>query len=244
MFEVMGATHVGMVRSCNQDRYSCGIIADDCAYALVCDGMGGENGGNIASTLACDEIRRAVETSYSADLDEKGIYMVIEQAIEKANSAVYNRASQDEELRGMGTTASLAVVLRNECYIANVGDSRVYLLRDHSLKQLTTDHTRVQMLLDDKVITADEAKNHPERHYLTKAVGVGERLTPAYCQTTVAQGDILLLCSDGLYNMVSESTLVAMLERVANGDKVEILIDEANRLGGGDNITAVLVQVK
>lgn len=239
MYKIQGATHKGMLREHNEDRYTGCMLGDDYGYALVCDGMGGENGGSVASATACEEIRRQMEGSYRPGLEESSIYMILEAALSGANAEIYHRAGEDETLQGMGTTVSLAVVSGERCYIANVGDSRAYLLHDGGLSQLTVDHTHVQSLIDKGEITREEARTHPQRHYLTRAVGVAPQISPAFAQTVLAEGDLLLLCSDGLYNMVEDATLVKLLSRIRDGEDCSILIDEANRLGGMDNITAM-----
>lgn len=242
MYRIEGATHQGLVRLHNEDRYAGTMLTDDYGYALVCDGMGGEKGGSIASTLACEEIRQVLDGSFQEKLDEKTIYLTLEAAIESANRAVLACARESGgELSGMGTTASLAVVLGDTCYLANVGDSRVYLLHQSRLTQLTVDHTRVQNLIDLGEITEQEAQHHPQRHYLTKAVGVDPQLTPFFRQQLLSEGDLLLLCSDGLYGMMDRDRLEALLCQVAAGGDCQLLINEANRLGGQDNITAVAV---
>ncbi|MEG1687467.1 MAG: protein phosphatase 2C domain-containing protein, partial [Angelakisella sp.] len=129
MVKIQGVTHRGMVREHNEDRYAGNLLEEHYGYALVCDGMGGENGGSIASTLACEEIRRTVENSYRPQLDEKTVYNILETAVANANTIVFARAGENPELSGMGTTVSLALLCDEVCYIANVGDSRVYLLR-------------------------------------------------------------------------------------------------------------------
>lgn len=241
MYRIQGATHKGQVRQHNEDRYAGSMLGDGYGYALVCDGMGGESGGGIASTLACGEIRRTLDGSYRPEMDEKSVYMILETAIANANAAVYAKASGDSSLTGMGTTASLAVLCDGSCFLANVGDSRVYLLHGDKLTQLTVDHTHVQTLIDQGEITPEEAKSHPQRHYLTKAVGVMPYVTPYFYQEKLAEGDLLLLCSDGLHSLVEGEVMASLLRRIATGEDCQILIDEANRLGGNDNITAVAV---
>lgn len=240
MYRIEGATHTGMVRDHNEDRCSMSMLADDYGYLLVCDGMGGENGGSTASALACEEICRVLDNSYRSNIDENSIYRMLETAIDNANTTVYRMAQEQEDLSRMGTTVSLAILSGDTCYLANVGDSRVYLFRSGAVTQLTVDHTHVQTLIDSGEITPQQAKTHPQRHYLTKAVGVSPNLTPFFIQHTLNAGDLLLLCSDGLYNMMDEETLAGLLARVAAGESCQLLIDQANRLGGNDNITAVV----
>ena len=240
----MGVTHKGMRRDRNEDRYGGEMLHDDYGYAFVCDGMGGVNGGSLASTLASDIIRKALIGSYRNNMTEKSIYMAMEAAFVNANAAIYQRAGEEiETLRGMGTTVCMAIIYKQRCYIGNVGDSRIYLLRDGTLRQLTIDHTKVQMLVNAGEITPQQAKTHKERNYLTKAVGVNFQIAPDYFQLDIKPNDTFLACSDGLYNMVDENALVSMIEKIQKGESCDILIDEANQNGGMDNITAVLIDI-
>ena len=150
MLRIIAATDKGLVRELNEDRFAGEIFDPDCAYALVCDGMGGENAGSVASGIACEEIRRLMESSLRRGMDEKSLYHLLEIAVSTANAMVYDKALQDpENMGGMGTTACLAVISGETAYIANVGDSRAYLLRGGELSRLTVDHTVVQLMLDN-----------------------------------------------------------------------------------------------
>ena len=142
---------------------------------------------------------------------------------------------------GMGTTVCLAVVSGEIAYVTNVGDSRIYLLHGEELTPLTVDHTVTQMLLDQGEITQEEARDHEGRHYLTKAVGIGRTVDPAYGRAALREGDILLLCSAGLYNMVPAPEMRRLARQAAAQDDGGCLIEEANRRGGRDNITAVMI---
>lgn len=242
MYTIYAATDRGIVREYNEDRFTARMITDRFGYALVCDGMGGENGGGVASALACSVVARVLDGSYREGLDENSVYMIMETALANANTAVYERArSDDDALGGMGTTASLAVLLGNVCYIANVGDSRVYLLRDGQISQLTVDHTHVQLMVERGEITQDEARQHPKRHYLTRAIGVEASVLPYYCQLELEPEDILLLCSDGLHGLVEPHMLANLMTGCPPEALCQLLIDEANKLGGYDNITAALI---
>lgn len=242
MLRIIAATDKGLVRELNEDRFAGEIFDPDCAYALVCDGMGGENAGSVASGIACEEIRRLMESSLRRGMDEKSLYHLLEIAVSTANAMVYDKASQDpENMGGMGTTACLAVISGETAYIANVGDSRAYLLRGGELSRLTVDHTVVQLMLDNGEITPEQAEGHQDRHYLTRAVGVEKGVDPAYSRTPLQSGDMLLLCSDGLYNMIPHGELAALIRKAAAEDSGAVFPEAANAAGGRDNITAVLI---
>ena len=242
MLRIIAATDKGLVRELNEDRFAGEIFDPDCAYALVCDGMGGENAGSVASGIACEEIRRLMESSLRRGMDEKSLYHLLEIAVSTANAMVYDKASQDpENMGGMGTTACLAVISGETAYIANVGDSRAYLLRGGELSRLTVDHTVVQLMLDNGEITPEQAEGHQDRHYLTRAIGVEKGVDPAYSRTPLQSGDMLLLCSDGLYNMIPHGELAALIRKAAAEDSGAVFSEAANAAGGRDNITAVLI---
>lgn len=242
VLRLTGATDKGLVREVNEDRFAGEVFSPDFAYGVVCDGLGGENAGGVASAIACEEIRRMLESSYREGLDQRSVYMILESAVTTANAMVYDKAAQDPEtMAGMGTTVCLAVVTGRQAYLASVGDSRGYLLRGEELRQLTVDHTRAQMLLERGRITAEQAQTHPDRHSLTRAVGVESTVDIAYSTAGLEPGDILLLCSDGLYNMLDPATLRACVRQAAARDDGRCLMDAANARGGKDNITAVII---
>lgn len=243
MLKIIGATDKGLVRDTNEDRFAGEILAPDFAYGVVCDGMGGESGGGIASTLACEEIRRMVENSRRG-MDERSVYLLLESAISTANRIVYDKATQDfgeESLRGMGTTACLAVISGDTAFIANVGDSRAYLLRGEELTQLTTDHTVAQRMVDRGELTPEEAMTHESRNQITRAVGVEQTVDISYSSVQIMEGDILLLCSDGLYSMLPTKDLSEFVHKCVAQDDGYCLLEEANRRGGRDNVTAVVI---
>ncbi len=246
MLRIIGATDKGLVRYVNEDRYAGEVFSPELAYGVVCDGMGGENAGGVASAIACEEIRRMLESSCRPGMDQRSVYMTLESAVATANAMVYDKAEQDpESMRGMGTTVCLAVVVGETAYIAHVGDSRAYLLRDGELERLTTDHTLARMLLDQGELTPEELLHHPDKgrltSSLTRAVGVGPRAEADYASCPLRPGDILLLCSDGLYNMLDPVTLRECLRQAVFRDDARCLVDAANSRGGKDNITAVIL---
>ena len=242
MLRLMGATDRGLVRAVNEDRFAGEVFSPDFAYGVVCDGLGGENAGGVASALACGEIRRMMESSYREGLDERSVYMILESAVATANAVVHDKAAQDPaSMEGMATTVCLALVTGGTAYLASVGDSRGYLLRGEELRQLTVDHTRAQMLLDQQRITPEELATHPDRHSLTRAVGAEEGVEIAYASAKLRPGDILLLCSDGLYNMLDPVALREWTRQAAARDDARCLVEAANALGGKDNVTAVMI---
>ncbi len=241
--KIAGSSHAGSVRSANQDCFYYRLIGEDTAYAIVCDGMGGANGGQVASQLAVEAIRRQLDREISSHTMLSSLPSILECAIGSANSLVYSRSQREEELKGMGTTAVVVVVLGDVACVSHVGDSRAYLYNplENTLSRMTTDHTVVQMLLDRGEITADEAANHPQRHYITRAVGVSPSIDVAYGEYTLSQGESILLCSDGLYNELPQNQMLPLLGQCVREGSVEALVERANRNGGGDNITAVLI---
>lgn len=242
MLRIIGATDKGMVREVNEDRFAGEVFSPTLAYGVVCDGMGGENAGAVASALACEEIRRMMESSCREGMTPQSVYNLLEMAVTTANAVVYERARQDpDNMEGMGTTACLAIVSQGTAYLVNVGDSRGYLVRGGTLTQLTQDHTVTQMLLDRGELAPEEARDHQGRSYLTRAVGIGRGVEPFFAQTPLEPGDVLLLCSDGLYNMVPPAQLAELVGRAVERDQGGGLTQAANQNGGLDNSTAVLL---
>lgn len=249
MLRIIGATDKGLVRYVNEDRFAGEVFSPELAYGVVCDGMGGENAGRVASAIACEEIRRMLESSCRPGMDQRSVYMILESAIATANAMVYDKAEQDPEaMRGMGTTVCLAVIAGGNAFLAHVGDSRAYLLRGGELTCLTKDHTLARMLLDQGKLTPEELLHHPDKNRLmsslTQAVGVGPHTEVDYTSCRMEPGDTLLLCSDGLYSMLDPVTLRECLRQAIFQDDGKCLIDAANSRGGRDNITAVILTLE
>lgn len=236
---IAGDTHVGQKRRNNQDAYLAESL-DAKQLLLVCDGMGGEQGGEQASGLAIEAVTAMLRRDLKGVSDEQGIRRVLECAGAAANSVVFDAAQADSALSGMGTTLVGAVVLPNGAHFIHAGDSRAYLLRNDLLTQLTVDHTVVQMLLDRGEISPQEAKSHPQRHYITRAVGVAPQLSYDIFSVDLLLGDTILLCSDGLYNYMSHEDICALTAIAVKCRSVAPLIARANENGGGDNITAAI----
>ncbi len=241
---ITGATHRGLKRLANQDCFATGPVAGG-GFAVVCDGMGGQQGGEVASRMACDAMVEAIlrdfATLTTGSARDIWIKSALEAAAKAASYAIFELGESQEHLQGMGTTLVAALVIGWQAYILHAGDSRAYLLREGTLSQLTTDHTMVQMLLDRGDITLSESRHHPQRHYITRALGVGPSIEPECTMLTLLPGDLLLLCTDGLYNFVPPDALEALAQAGAATGSVEELIAAANAGGGGDNITAVFI---
>ena len=241
--KLAGKTDVGSVRPENQDDYRAGELNSDAAWGLVCDGMGGARGGREASVSACDVIEHSFHEQYAQCLpgDEEKF---LKRALTGANRFVFQKASREEELAGMGTTAVCALVRGSNAFICHAGDSRAYLVRDGKLTQLTHDHSYVQELVDCGTITEEEAEHHPQKNIITKALGVDYRLEPEVTSVQLQAKDLLLLCSDGLTNMVPVEQMEQLLAQGPFYDLPDRLVDAANENGGSDNITALLLAVE
>lgn len=252
MLTAEGITDIGLCRDTNQDAYDIIKLPGGAVAVILCDGMGGENGGNVASDLTVKTIAAQLRRGYHPALGEASIRGLLLSAVSVANALVHDRAKRDEGLSGMGTTAEVVLVRGRTACIAHVGDSSVFSLSpsegeegEGKIEKLTCDHTRVQQLLDQGVITAQEADNHPERHYIVRAVGVASAVNPDYDQFTLPEGGGLLICSDGLTNHVEPQEICRiLLPSLRAGELkegVKKLVEAANRFGGADNITAVVI---
>lgn len=241
--KLAGKTDVGRVRQENQDDYRAGELPGGAVWALVCDGMGGAKGGREASQGACNVIENFFQEQYAqcgAGQEEP----FLKKALLYANRFVFQKAAHEEALAGMGTTAVCALVRSGNVYLCHAGDSRAYLIRDGKLTQLTHDHSYVQELVDCGTITEEEAEHHPQKNIITKALGVDYRLEPEFTAAKLKQEDRLLLCTDGLTNMVPVEEMEKLLAQGMFYDLPDRLIEAANAHGGSDNITALLLAVE
>ncbi len=238
----VGITDVGRMRSANQDTCRFGTFHDGAAWTVVCDGMGGVSGGNIASCLACDTIAEIFETEYRSDMDGASLRTMMNNAIQLGNEAVLKRAQEEPSLRGMGTTVVAAIACGDVLHVMHVGDSRCYIKTELGVKQITTDHSFVQQLVERGAITPEEARVHPQRNLITRVVGVHEDLECDYGCFNFAPGDIAISCTDGLSNYFERDTLQFFIENFAGEKLAEELVDFANEQGGSDNITVALIE--
>lgn len=239
---VFGRTHIGLVRENNQDALEYGTLNETTQYAVVCDGMGGANGGNIASKIAVEVIGSRIRDAYREQDGFVSPEHLLTSAMATANIGVYDRAQREEMLSGMGTTVVAVITSGDTAYISHVGDSRLYLYRDGALAQITRDHSVVQELIENGQITEEEARSHPRKNYITRALGVTNEEYGEYDELTVQAGDRLLLCTDGLTNEVSKADMERLLALPIE-EASEALIRAALDDGGMDNITVTLMDI-
>ena len=239
--KVGARSDVGMIRSGNEDNFF--AEADERrGVFVVADGMGGHAAGEVASEMAVQIVARNLLPLTSV-LDRAAADRLA-QAMKDANRAIYDRMLAEVDKQGMGTTASVLVLSDNQFLIGQIGDSRIYLLRDGALSQLTKDHSYVQEQVDAGLLTPEQARYHPYSNVITRCVGASESVEADIYQGEMKPGDVFLLASDGLTGMVDDRRLQAMLlARSGPGRIVDALIAEANGRGGLDNITAIVIQV-
>ena len=241
--KIAALTDIGSCRQENQDTYCARHLVDGTGWGLVCDGMGGANGGRVASTLATQTMLRYFDHSLrTIENGEEKAFMM--RAFDNANRAVYEKATSDPEVLGMGTTGVCALQRGNLAHIVHAGDSRAYLWHGGAIRQLTRDHSMVQQLVDSGQITREQAALHPQKNLITRALGVSANIVPEYNRCEVVPGDLLLLCTDGLTNMVPDAELALLLQESAFFDAPGVLVDRALKGGGQDNITVLLLGVE
>jgi protein phosphatase len=239
---VYGArTDVGMIRSGNEDNFAVHASGDRGLF-IVADGMGGHAAGEVASEMAVQIIERELQGIRS--LDDRSAAEKLAEALRKANRNIHDRTITEVDKQGMGTTASVLLISSTRYLIGQVGDSRVYLLRDGALQQLTKDHSYVQEQVDAGFLTPEQARYHPYSNVITRCVGASPEVEPDIYSGDAKLGDLFLVASDGLTGMVDDRRLqMLLMSRAEPTRKVHALISEANGRGGLDNITAIVVEV-
>lgn len=239
-FTCAARTDVGIVRSGNEDNY---LMLSDRGLFIVADGMGGHAAGEVASEMAVRLIAREIGTLRGLS-DDKASER-IRLAIRTANDSIFSRTLAEHDKRGMGTTATVMVLLPGRYLIGQVGDSRAYLLREGDLLQLTKDHSYVQEQVDAGLLTPEQARVHPYANVITRCVGASVDVIPDIYFGHLQPGDIVLLASDGLTGMLEDEVLLKILSMEGGPEKwVDRMISEANRRGGLDNITAIAVRIE
>jgi protein phosphatase len=239
-----GITDRGLIRSTNEDYYA---VQDN--LFLVADGMGGHNAGEIASKLTIETILMNMKDffeSNSIDNESEEEYKnLIISTIKKANNKIIQTAIKEPSYQGMGTTLILALFQKpNLIHIANVGDSRAYLFRENKLNMISEDHSLANIMIDGFNLKNEDVKSNFYQKYLTRAVGINSKIKPYYILIPMIPGDKILLCSDGLWNMIGEKEIMTILKKnITDKLKCKKLIRKANELGGLDNITAIIISV-
>ncbi len=242
--QAWGLTDTGMVRSQNQDDYAIEKLSKDQLLVLVCDGMGGARSGNIASKMAVEVFTEEVKRTVRSGMKQERIDQMLKDSLELANKAVFEQSQISEEYEGMGTTLVAAFIQKDHLTVIHVGDSRAYLLNEGGVTAITTDHSLVELMVQRGELSREAAKNHPGKNLITRAVGTEADVECDLYHQILTKGDNILLCSDGLSNLLSNQEI---LFEVVHGSKKEEcchrLMKVANFRGSPDNVTIVLVCV-
>jgi len=227
-----------MVRNSNEDTY---YASDRHRTFLVADGMGGHAAGEIASTMAAETIESFLEEKNQDSETEN----LLQNAVQQANTRVYETQMQEPKLRGMGSTLTVLALSNSRFYVAQVGDSRAYLLRDGKLKQLTQDHSVVWPLYENGILSKEDMTKHPQKNLITRSIGTNPQVEADIYSDTSGKGDIFLLCSDGLTDVLTDTDITQNLsvDVPHSQDLADSLVDAANKAGGPDNITVVVVKI-
>ena len=239
-----GLTDPGSVRKQNQDAYQIEQLDRNTLLCVVCDGMGGAKSGNIASTLATEVFVQEVRRSWKPGMDSESVDVMLRSAVKLANFTVFDQAMQFEEFDGMGTTLVAAFVRGKKVTVVNVGDSRCYGINQSGIHQVTKDHSLVQLMVDRGDITAEMAKNYPGKNFITRAIGTEPVVLCDIFHWEVSKGDFLLLCSDGLSNVMDDQEILFEVVHGVNKQHCcKRLLNIAKNRGAPDNVTSILVLI-
>ena len=242
-----GVTDSGKVRKHNQDVFQ--VLSDeekDIITLIVCDGMGGANAGNVASELAADAFMKYMKKNLNeigAADNQSELAIIITNAVLEANTLVHKKSLQDDEFTGMGTTLTAAISSKHGEVVANIGDSRLYHVANNKIKQITRDHSVVEDMVEKGEITRSEARRHPSRNLLTRVLGTGFYEPPDIFFLNINSGDSVVLCSDGLTNVVTDNEIQFEISRGSSvRESCEVLVDMALERGAPDNVTVVILK--
>ena len=239
--KIQSFTDTGKVREMNQDAFKTGAFREGGCFAVVCDGMGGVSGGQVASDICVNEVSAHIEKGYRKGMSMKSVKNLLVSAITASNIKVFEAANKNKDYLGMGTTVVAVVILNGFAAVAHIGDSRAYLISD-DIKQITKDHSVVQYLIDVGRITPEQAKTHPDRNVITRAVGVTAEIDVDVDIVPINSGETILICTDGLYEYISDSEMFEIIKNSNEAEPAKLLLDMANEAGGKDNITVVTVE--
>ena len=244
MVQAFATSDVGREREINEDYFYISFPDDQVQLFILADGMGGYQGGEIASKLAVSAAKSYIMSNYeNTNKEEKeGLADLVKNALQYANMIVYEKAEAMPELSNMGTTMDICIIYQSKAFIAHVGDSRVYRLRKEFFRKITKDHSYVQKLVDEGKITKEESEVHPKKNMLMKAVGCNAYVEPDVLIKGFLKGDVILMCSDGLTNMVTQQTIFEIASQKDIEQATVDLVKLANDNGGYDNITAILIK--
>lgn len=242
MIKAYAKTDVGRVRDMNQDYFYISDVFDDVQIFILADGMGGYSGGEIASKLATTCAKKYIENNFKdTPKDKDSLIQLVGSSMEYANMIVHEKARENPELTGMGTTLEICLIYNNKAYIGHVGDSRIYRVRNEFIRKLTQDHSYVQTLVADGTITKEEAEKHPKKNMLMKALGCNAFMEPDVMVKGFQKDDIIVMSSDGLTNMVSQDEIFKEVKKDFE-QAPKVLVEMANDRGGYDNITVVAIK--
>ena len=237
-----GLTDPGCVRAQNQDTYQIVQLDRYTVLAVLCDGMGGAKSGNIASALATDVFVQEVRRVHKPSMSHEQVQQMLTSAVKLANFTVYDQSHQFEEFDGMGTTLVAAYVTGKKATVVNVGDSRCYLINQDGIRQVTRDHSLVELMVERRELTPEQARTYPGKNYITRAIGTENMVECDVFQVKLDRGNALLLCSDGLSNtMDDQEILFEVVHGVNKQYCCQRLLDIAKMRGAPDNVTSVLV---
>lgn len=240
MFKTFSLTDIGRKRKVNQDYVytSEQPIGNLPNIFIVADGMGGHNAGDYASKVTVETIVEEVASCF-----EKNPIMIMGKAIEAANEAIYKKSHESSEFEGMGTTVVAAVFIGGYLQVANVGDSRLYIINDKEIRQITRDHSLVEEMVRMGGIPRTEARNHPDKNIITRAVGVNEAVEADFFTVELTEGDTVLMCTDGLTNMLEDEEIRMTISGGRDiVEKAQALVKTANENGGRDNISVIIIE--
>ena len=242
MIKAYAKSDVGKVREINEDAFYISNSLDEVQLYMLADGMGGYNGGEIASKLAIQSAKNYIENNFKEiEKDKDSIIQLIGSSIEYANMVVYEKSKENKELSGMGTTLEVCLIYNNRAFIGHVGDSRIYRIRKDFMRKLTQDHSYVQKLVKDGTITQEEAAHHPQKNMLMKALGCNAFVEPDVMVKGFLKDDILIMNSDGLTNLVSQEEIFKEAKKNME-QATKNLVQMANDNGGYDNITVIIIK--
>ena len=237
-------TDPGCTRPQNQDYYLVENLNKNTLLCVVCDGMGGAKSGNVASTLAADVFVQEVKRTWTPDMDPEKLDQMLRGAVKLANFTVHDQAQQFEEFTGMGTTLVAVLIQGKTATIINVGDSRCYSVKADGVQQLTTDHSLVQMMVQRGELTPEQGKSYPGKNLITRAIGPESMVECDIFHRRLENGECLLLCTDGLSNLMDDQEILFEVEHGDNKpSSCQRLLDIAKDRGAPDNVTCVLIQV-
>lgn len=242
MIKAYAKTDKGKVREMNQDYYYISTSLDEVQLYILADGMGGYNGGEIASGLAVQTAKNYIENNFKEiEKDKDSIIQLLGSSMEYANMVVYEKSKENPELQGMGTTLEICLIYNNKVYIGHIGDSRIYRIRKEFIRKLTQDHSYVQKLVKEGTITKEQALHHPQKNMLMKALGCNAFVEPDVMVKGFLKDDILIMCSDGLSNLVTQDIIYEEASKNIEQAPKE-LVRLANDKGGYDNITVIVIK--